>query len=179
MQPIQSLRWHDRLRYRIQTAVITIPAPRDWRYTLILLGLFGLIYLPIGFHTGFLKLAPQLNPGLVITVAATALLMPGINEELIFRVLLLPHPTEPMRPMVQRLWQMCSWILFVLYHVPPWTPDFFKTPAFLIGVGLVGIACTFSYWQSRSIWTAVFLHWAIVSLWLLVFGGLAKFESVG
>jgi uncharacterized protein len=87
-----------------------------------------------------------------------------------------PHRTEPMRPLMRRSWMILSWLLFVFYHLPPWTPVFFKTPVFLMGAGLVGLVCTLSYAQSRSIWTAVFIHWTIVVVWLLLLGGLARFE---
>jgi uncharacterized protein len=176
-QSVKPFKWHDRLGYRIKTAIVTIPRSKDWRYALILLGLFGVIYLPIGFATGFLTIAPRLNPGLVVTIMGSALLMPGISEEFVFRVLLMPHRTEPMRPLMRRFWMVLSWVLFLLYHLPTWTPAFFKMPVFLIGAGLVGIVCTLSYRQSRSIWTAVFIHWTIVVVWLLLLGGLARFES--
>lgn len=175
-QSVKSFKWHDRLGYRIKTAIATIPKAQDWRYALILLGLFGVVYLPIGFTTGFLTIAPRLNPGVILVIMGSALLMPGISEEFVFRVLMLPHRTEPMRPLIRRSWMVLSWLLFVFYHLPPWTPAFFKTPVFLIGAGLVGLVCTLSYRQSRSIWTAVFLHWAIVVVWLLLLGGLARFE---
>jgi uncharacterized protein len=175
-QSVKPFKWHDRLGYRIKTAIVTIPQAKDWRYAVILLGLFGVIYLPIGFATGFLTIAPRLNPGLVVTIMGSALLMPGISEEFVFRMLLVPHRTEPMRPLMRRFWMILSWVLFVLYHLLPWTPAFFKTPVFLIGAGLVGIVCTLSYRQSRSIWTAVFIHWTIVVVWLLLLGGLARFE---
>jgi uncharacterized protein len=167
----------DRLGHRLKTSLTTIPTWRDWQYVLILLGLFALIYLPIGFTTGFLHFDWRLNPGLILSVAMGALLMPGITEELIFRVLLLPQPTEEMPALQRSAWIGLSWLLFLLYHIPPWTPNFFKTPAFVIGAGLLGLICTVSYLQSRSIWTAVFIHWMIVSVWLLGLGGLARFDG--
>jgi uncharacterized protein len=167
----------DRLRYRLQIGLTTVPQRRDWQYAVILLGLFAVIYLPIGFTAGFLKFDWRLNPGLMLSVAAGALIMPGIIEEFIFRLLLMPHRTESLSVRSRQFWTIVSWLLFLLYHMPPWTPAFFKTPIFLLGAGLLGIACTISYWQSRSIWTAVLIHWVIVAVWLLCLGGLGRFES--
>jgi uncharacterized protein len=172
---MRRLRWHDRLAYRFRAGFGKTPTQWDCRYALVLLGLFGLLYLPVGWHTGFLYWAPQTNWGTVIGVMAGALLMPGLNEEILFRLILLPHPTEPIKPDSRKVWTIGSWVLFLLYHVPPWTPAFFKTPIFLLGAGLVGIVCTFAYLQSRSLWTAVFIHWTIVVIWLLLLGGLARF----
>jgi predicted Abi (CAAX) family protease len=172
---MRRLHWYDRLAHRFRAGFGKLPTARDWHYGLILLSLFGLLYLPVGWHTGFLHWAPQLNLGVVMGVMAGAFLMPGLNEEILFRLMLLPHPTEPLQPYTRNAWTIGSWVLFVLYHVPPWTPAFFKTPIFLLGAGLVGLVCTFAYLQSRSIWTAVFIHWTIVVVWLLLFGGLRRF----
>jgi uncharacterized protein len=167
----------DRLIYRLQAAIVTRSQRRDWHYALILLALFSLIYLPVGFHTGFLRWDWRLNPGLVLRVAVGALFSPGIVEELIFRVLMLPHPTEPLPPLQRQIWWLVSWSAFLLYHLPPWTPSWFKTPMFLLGAGLVGLVCSFAYLQSRSIYTAIALHWVIVVVWLIGFGGWARFEQ--
>jgi predicted Abi (CAAX) family protease len=70
-----------------------------------------------------------------------------------------------------------SWVLFLLYHLHPFVPPFFKTPGFLIGAALIGIICTLSYIRSGSIWLPVILHWLTVAVWLLAFGGLKKFSE--
>ena len=153
-----------------------MPTVRSWRFLLGLLSIDGGVYLPIAFGVGFLQWQPHLNLGIVLRVSLQALVMPGLLEELLFRVLLIPHPTEPLRPFLRRSWIGLSWLLFVLYHLLPWTPAFFREPVFLLGAGLLGLGCTVTYLHSRSIWTPMILHWAIVTPWLLLFGGLEKFQ---
>lgn len=168
------LRW--RLRHRLTAAFLTVPTARSWRLLLGLLVTYSIAYLPIAFTVGFLKWQPQLHPFMIVRVSLQALFMPGLFEELLFRVLLIPHPTEPLRPCIRRLAIGLSWLLFVPYHLLPWTPAFFREPVFLLGAGLLGLVCTVTYLHSRSIWTPMILHWAIVTPWLLLFGGLEKFQ---
>ena len=139
--------------------------------------MYDIMFLPFGVSVGFLKFQPELNLGQWLNVAIGSLLMPGVSEELMFRTLLIPHPTEPMPPLVRQQWIVGSWVLFMLFHLRPGTPGFFHEMPFLLGAGLLGILCTLSYLQSRSLWTAVFIHWAIVVQWVLVWGGLEKFRS--
>jgi uncharacterized protein len=162
---------------RISSAFRTIPKRQDWVDVIALLTLFALIYLPIGFSLGFLQVEFQSSWQILLGVSVSAFFMPGLNEEFLFRALLIPHPTEAISLKKRWLFIGFSWVLFLLYHVHPWTPLFFRTPAFLIGAGLLGIVCTVSYLRSGSIWLPIFMHWLIVVIWLLGFGGLAKFQT--
>jgi predicted Abi (CAAX) family protease len=155
---------------RLRDALLTVPTWRDWQEAILLLALFGIIYLPIGFSLNFLKFQPESNWQTIIAVLFSSFWMPGVNEELVFRGLLIPRTGA-------RNWSIAfSWLLFLLYHLHPFVPAFFRTPAFLLGAGLVGIVCTMSYLRSKSIWTAIVLHWSIVAIWLLVLGGLDLFR---
>lgn len=154
-----------------------MPDRTAWQVVGVILVSYALLFLPIGLQVGFLRWQPVSNPGVCLGVGLSALVMPGIAEELVFRLLLVPHPTEPMPPLTRRFLIVGSWVLFVLYHVHPWAPLFFRQFPFLLGSGLLGMGCTLAYLQSRSIWTAVFFHWLIVVLWLLLLGGLEKFST--
>lgn len=160
---------------RLIAALLTIPSAKDWGVAIALLLIFTLIYLPIGLKLGFLKFGLPPSWQTVIGVSAASFFMPGVLEELMFRGLLIPRTTEALTSRQNWFWVVLSWLLFIAYHLHPFTPAFFKGIAFLSGAGLLGIACTLSYLQSQSIWTAVFIHWLIVVVWLLLFGGLAKF----
>lgn len=162
---------------RIKTAVLAIPTLQDYRDCLVLLGLYGAIYLPIGFSLGLLRFAPQTSWVTIVGVGLSAFVMPGLTEEFCFRVLLIPHPREVCPTRTRLFWIALSWLLFLLYHLHPFVPAFFRTPAFLIGAGLLGLLCTISYLRSGSFWTPVLLHWAIVTTWLLGFGGLEQFRG--
>lgn len=162
---------------RIKAAVFTIPCASDWLQAVSLLLLFALVYLPLGLGLGFLHLDVQLSWQTVASVSLGAFFMPALLEELGFRVRLLPHPTESNSP--SRRWHLSglSWLFFVAYHLHPFVPSFFRTLAFLIGAGLLGLICTLSYLKSGSLWMPVVLHWSIVVVWLLVLGGLKRFHG--
>lgn len=167
-------RWHDRILYRLRAATRSMPSRTSWVWTIVALGVYGVMYVPFGVSVGFLKFQPELHAGQWLNVAFGSFLMPGLSEELMFRTILIPHPTEPMPPIVRQGWIFGSWVLFIFVHLMPWTPGFFHEMPFLLGAGLLGMLCTLSYLQSRSMWTAVFIHWMIVVQWLLVWGGLEK-----
>lgn len=169
-----------RFRDRLKKAFFTIPRRQDGLWVLFLLALYTLIYVPIAVASGFLRWDVQSDWGTWLGVMLRALLMPGLNEELLFRVLPLPHPSETVSSRDRWLWIALSLIAFVLYHplnINFGAPNFFSDPIFLLGAALLGMVCTIVYLKSGSIWTAVFCHWAIVVIWLLMFGGLAKFRS--
>jgi uncharacterized protein len=168
------LTWLLRLKYRLRAGFLTRPKRKDGMVTIVCLLFYTVMFLPIGLSTGFLHWQPIANPWVWLQVAITALMMPGLNEELIFRVLLIPHPTEPIGPITRQQLILLSWILFVVAHLSPWAPAFFHQPPFLTGAGLLGILCTVSYLQSRSIWMPMLIHWTIVVNWLLLWGGLEK-----
>jgi uncharacterized protein len=162
---------------RVKTACVTAPNRGDWHYAMGLLIAFAVVYLPIGFSLGFLAIDFQGSWLTILGVLASAFLMPGVNEELLFRALLIPHRAETMSVGKRRFYALMSLVLFVCYHLHPFVPGFFRTPAFLIGAALVGVVCTLSYWRSGSIWPSIVLHWLIVVAWLLVFGGLKQFSG--
>jgi predicted Abi (CAAX) family protease len=162
----RSLSWFRRLNYRLYAGLVTRPQRKDLGFAIGCLILYSGIYLPFGLSLGFLHWQPEPNPWQWFNVMLAALVMPGLNEELIFRVLLIPHPTEPIGPISRQRLIFLSWILFLLAHLAPWSPAFFHQLPFLIGAGLL----------SRSIWMPLLIHWTIVVNWLLLWGGLEKFS---
>ncbi|NEO12443.1 MULTISPECIES: CPBP family glutamic-type intramembrane protease [unclassified Moorena] len=113
----------------------------------------------------------------VLKILITALFTPAILEEIFFRVLLLPHPSENPSLISIYAWSTVSLFIFVIYHplnaitfYPAARETFFK-PMFLFLATLLGIICTIAYLQSGSIWTAVFIHWLFVVIWLIGLGG--------
>ena len=171
------LSWVDRFKYRLWAGFLTKPKGKDWIFAIVFLAVYAVVFLPIGLSTGLLHWQPVENPCVWMNVAIASLIRPVFNEELIFRVLLIPHPTEPIGPITRQKLIVLSWSLFLLVHLTPWTPAFFHQLPFLIGAGLLGILCIFSYLQSRCIWMPMFIHWAIVVNWLLIWGGLEKSDS--
>jgi predicted Abi (CAAX) family protease len=109
-------------------------------------------------------------------------LFPALAEELCFRAMPLAHASEPSAFNIQILWGVLSLFAYVLYHplngatlyrcsLPTMTH-----PVFLFSTGILGVACSISYWQSGSIWTAVAIHWTVVVAWLLLLGGYARLK---
>jgi predicted Abi (CAAX) family protease len=165
---------------RLTRAILTLPTWKDWIWAIAMLCLYGLVYLPIGVATGFLDWQVQSSGWMILSVTAGALWMPGLTEELLFRVLLIPHPTEPVQPAVRWFWSCFGWVAFLLYHpfnIQFGAPVFFSAPVFLLGTGLLGILCTIAYLRSGSLWLPVVLHWLIVVVWLLLLGGLERFQE--
>jgi predicted Abi (CAAX) family protease len=165
-------------------ASLAIPTQQDWFILALLLIIYSIIALPYGWRFGFLQInfwtANWIDTCLLIL---RCLFAPAIVEELLFRVLLLPHPTEITDWLRWSLWAIVSLVLFVLYH-PLNAKTFFKAgnPTFFNRVFLtlalcLGVICTIAYTLTGSLWVIVFIHWVVVVVWLIVFGGIKKLDN--
>jgi predicted Abi (CAAX) family protease len=164
---------------RISTAFSTLPNIQNWLYAVILVFGYALIALPIGIKLNFLQFEANLHWSMVFRISAIAFLMPGILEELVWRVMLIPHPTETIAPALRWFWVGLSLIAFTAYHpLNFWVKhNTFKDPRFIVLAALLGGVCTIAYLESGSVWTPVFVHWAIVVGWLSFLGGYRKIHS--
>lgn len=143
----------------------------------------ALICVPLGLQTGFLRFTvPRLSALKMTGVLVACFLFPALAEELCFRVMPLAHASEQSALNIQILWGVLSLFAYVLYHplngatlyrrsLPTMT-----NPVFLFSTVTLGVACSISYWQSGSIWTAVAIHWTVVVTWLLLLGGYARLK---
>jgi predicted Abi (CAAX) family protease len=172
------------IAHRLKVGFSTIPSFSDWLYAAILLLIYAGISLPVGFLSDWLQFQVVSGGWTKITgVVIRAFFVPGISEELIFRVLLLPHPTENISLKTKWLWGGIGLFLFIIYHPLQTVTTFpaafatFNHPVFLLLTAFLGIACTLAYWRSSSIWTAIFIHWIIVVVWLVLLGGYDKLFS--
>ena len=147
-------------------------------WTLVLLLIAALSIIPLGFKIDFLKVElPGISRWSAARVALISLFLPATAEEIFFRVLLIPHAAEQSSLIYQSLAIAISLILFVAYH--PLNAKFlmrsargtFDTLPFLIFATILGLVCTAAYLESGSIYPPIFLHWIIVIIWLLCFGG--------
>ncbi len=154
---------------------------QDWLVVGLTLLVYGAIALPLGFNSRFLRVSQafrnlkELFQGLVV-----AFFTPALIEELIFRVFLLPHPTEKVSIIVWCLWAALSLFLFIIYHPinaltfhPQGNPTF-MTPIFLTLAGILGLGCTVAYQLTGCLWVAVIIHWAVVVIWQYWLGGKEK-----
>jgi len=165
-------------------ASFVIPNQRDWLIVAVALLIYSAIALPLGFLSGFLRfnfspvnLPNQLFKGL------RASIIPAFVEEFVFRVLMLPHPIELVNWVTWSLWAAFCLLLFVVYHpfnaktfYKAGIPTFFQ-PVFLVLTALLGLVCAIAYALTGCLWTISCIHWVILLVWLLGFGGMQKLRS--
>jgi predicted Abi (CAAX) family protease len=141
--------------------------------SLVIMAIYGLLAVGLGFASGFLSLPWSWPPiAEVLPRAAGLLLLPALVEELLFRVCLIPHPIEGFPWPPQLAWIALSLGLFVLYHPVAarlWYPQarqLFDDPAFLLQGTLLGVACSLAFVATGSLWPPVLIHWLAVLIWL-------------
>lgn len=165
-------------------ASVFIPAWHDWLIVSLALLIYAAIAIPFGFSRGFLHLQVwSTKPIHYSFLTLRCLLTPAITEELFFRVLFLPHPTEVVNWSKWSIWAGLSLLIYVIYH-PLNAKSFYKDgyptffdPIFLILATLLGLTCTITYALIGSVWSIIFIHWVVVLLWLVYFGGISKLEG--
>jgi predicted Abi (CAAX) family protease len=165
------------LLHRLSAAFTTTPDREQWVLAGIFLLLFALFAVPAGFLTGFLRIEVIRSGRALASTLLASLLFPAIAEETLFRVALLPHPSER-APMGTRLLAgVISLFLFVASHpLKEWKgrslrSSTFKKPVFLGAATLLGLTCTLAYMSSGSVWPPLVIHWVVVFTWLGFLGG--------
>lgn len=160
-------------------ASLVVPQAKDWLIAIITLLIYAAIAIPLGF---WLKFLSPSKPSSFLLIALRCLITPALVEELFFRVLLLPHPTEVINWGRWVIWAILSLLLFIVYH-PVNAKTFFRQgfptffhPVFLGLAALLGVACTLVYALTSSLWTIVFVHWVVVVVWLAFLGGSLRLE---
>ena len=160
---------------RTVAALTTVPSLQDLVLTAVVLIIYSILALPIGFFSGFLQW--KWHKENFWPMVSQTLVTPALFEELIFRGLLLPHPREGNTIESLGWWSGLSLLLFVLYHpingLTLYKPGFiiFRQPVFLVLAALLGVSCTVLYQLTGSLWTAVGMHWFVVVVWLGWLGG--------
>jgi len=108
------------------------------------------------------------DPLSFLILAAVAVIVPSLAEELIFRGALQPARIDSWRALAG---SGLSLTAFIAWHpIQVWTGWFtgqavFLTPEFLAVAGLLGLVCTISVHRSGSLWPAVAMHWVVVVVW--------------
>jgi predicted Abi (CAAX) family protease len=146
-----------------------------------LIGLTALL-LFIGFQSNFLQIhILQKSWQEILKIVVFSFFIPGLSEEIFFRALFLPHPTENFSIPAQIIWGLLGLIAFIIYHPLQgltWNPSgqkVFLEPTFLVLAALLGAICTIAYFISGSIWLTVIIHWVAVVIWIILLGGFTKF----
>jgi predicted Abi (CAAX) family protease len=168
---------------RFWSGMTTFPKSMGWLSTLGLLVAYGAIALGFGWKTGFLRFDNQFKGSFKgyglqeILFVGKLFFLPALFEELLFRLLLIPHPIETAIFIDVMKWSMISLTAFIIYHplnaltfYPAGKPTFWDW-RFLTLAGLLGAVCSIAYYTTGSIWPSVFIHWIVVVGWVKVFGG--------
>ncbi len=159
---------------RIALAFTTRPTARAWVATVIALSVFALVAVPFGFASGLFTFSLPDSWLRLAVFALVAVVVPCLGEELLFRALLLPHPSEHRTP---RLSAVVSVILFVAWHPLnaalffPQVWPLFTDWRFLTLAGLLGVCLVVVYTRGGSFWQCVAVHWAVVMAWNGCLGG--------
>ncbi len=165
-------------------ASLVFPRFKDWLFVVVMLIIYSIFALPYGWRFGFLQIelwsANWIDKWLLIL---RCLFSPAIVEELLFRVFLLPHPSQITNWFQWSLWAIVSLLLFILYHplnakafLKAGIPTFYNH-VFLILAAFLGIICTVAYTLTGSLFVIVLIHWIVVVVWLIVFGGIRKLDN--
>lgn len=149
------------------------PNAGRWKATLgISLPAVAIIALS-GYLGGWLRFDLVTDFQSSLIAAVILFFIPALAEELIFRGLLL----SLFATVSQRLANWLSIGLFVLWHPfqaltfgPPWSAIFLQ-PSFLFATFILGIVLTHIRIVSQSLWPVILIHWLLVLVWKLLFGG--------
>lgn len=104
----------------------------------------------------------------MVLIALIALILPALGEELVFRGVLQPPRMDGPRAIIASGASLAAFIVWHPVQVGlglPSAQPVFLDPAFLAMAGALGLVCTVLVHRSGSLWTAVFVHWAVVVVW--------------
>jgi predicted Abi (CAAX) family protease len=149
------------------------PDARQWLQVAPVLAATAGLVLAIAMVGGFAHWAPLPFGAEWLRIAAIALVLPALVEEIVFRGLLMPVPGIAS----MRIGMWLSIALFVAWHPlqaigfgPPWSA-LFLAPAFLAAVLVLAVGLTHVRIVTGSLWPAILGHWATVAAWKLLFAG--------
>ena len=166
------------LAERVTLAFTTFPSFAQWLWVGVITALYGYAALWILARTALFKRSKTAVPlPKMLLLALIAIFTPSLVEELVYRVLFLPHPSEAVPLQIQLGWTLISLMLYVAAHpllawtLWHWSRRMFYRPAFLIIVTLLGIACSLAYLTTGSLYAPLFIHWLTIVVWKAFYGG--------
>jgi predicted Abi (CAAX) family protease len=152
-------------------------------YTVLALLAIAAVTLSYGRQSGLLRPRFQVdNPLKAILNLVKLFFVPALVEEIIFRVSLLPHPTEGVPTLRWLAWAALSIGLFVLYHfafswLRPKAGGILRDRRFLLLAFWIGLVLTTLYGLTGSMLAVTVVHWLVVVTWLYGYGGLAQLQG--
>lgn len=164
-----------KLASRRVRAASCVPPASAWLLTLLVAAGYLLIATPLGLFGGLVERSSRtLAPLAVALLALRVMLLPALVEEVVFRVLLNPHPRERPAHRTVVAAAALSLVAYLLMHLVAGVlvaaPTSLLDPVFLLLAGLLGASCLLLYLRTGSLWPPVFLHWLVVIVWLAAGG---------
>ncbi|HSM82594.1 MAG TPA: CPBP family glutamic-type intramembrane protease [Nodosilinea sp.] len=163
---------------RLTDAVVTRPSGVRVGLAGLGLGLYAAAALRLGRRNGFLHRQIDLANFPAVGLHSLRLfLVPALVEEILFRVLLLPHPLEAVSAPRWLFLAVVSGGAFGLWH---WllgktlrrsAQATFCDPRFLLLAGGLGLLLTLLYGLTGSLWLVVTVHWLVAVVWIYGLGG--------
>ena len=148
---------------RIRSALTTWPDARGWFETLAVMIVFTASASVLGLAGGVL--GPRRAPAPVLPLVLRVLIVPGLLEELVFRVAPPPRFAGVALLAYVLMHPLNAWLFF------PAAQPVFYNPVFLLIVTLLGVSCTLLYRRTSSVWPPTLFHGLTVAGWLLFLGG--------
>ena len=160
----------------LKASLVAKPSKEQILESFVIIVLYLVSAVAIGLGTGFLK------PGFLYTgfhlyfiLPFSMFIFPSFVEEAVFRVLLLPNPSNLSGGRAIALASIPSVSLYVAWHpfyasISGMGIAIFDAP-FLSIVLILGITCTWLYLRTGSIWIPTIVHWLTVIIWVFFFGG--------
>jgi predicted Abi (CAAX) family protease len=157
---------------RLRTGLTTWPNRRAWLVSLWVFLVYAVLAWGFGFGSGLYRYDPQLDHSL-LRVAIIAFFVPAIGEEMFFRGAIVPTgmETENAFPqMVLALAIFLAWHPFNAWLFFPEVLPLFSDWRFLTVTAMLGIACTYLWRTTGSLWPSIGLHWVAVIIWKAFLG---------
>lgn len=134
------------------------------------------IALSVGFSAGLFQ-PGWLDSPITPLLPFILFVFPSLLEEAFFRGVLIPRnilesgPAKTASSVVISTLVCVAWHPFNALAFNPTAIPLFMDPWFLVIVAAMGLTCGYAYVLSRSIWVPIIIHWAAVTVWVLLLGG--------
>jgi uncharacterized protein len=152
---------------RVLSGLKAIPTGKDWALTGGIFIVYGALAWGFGFLSGLYVWDPKVNNDL-IRIALIAIVVPAIGEEAFFRGALVPLRVESRDRVVASVLAMAAFLVWHPINAALFFPEvlgLFSDPRFLLVTGMLGIACTLAWIETRSLWPPILIHWLAVVIW--------------
>ncbi len=163
---------------RLCKSFIQRPSVNDLIFGSIATLIYGIVAILFGLTTKLFSI--KLYSGdfkTLLILPFVLIIIPSIPEEIFFRGLLLPSPSEFGSKKQVLFGVLASMSLFILWHpftaltIYPQVRELYTDIRFITIVAMLSFVCTITYLKSGSIWIPIVIHWLTVVVWMFFLGG--------